>query len=427
MTTETFPTELADRILHAWTRAGFGVMQVGMELAFDRPLDSERLAVAFEKLHAWEPLIGCRFAEDGAGRTWWEPVQRYLPLEIAADPNAYRRFLTTPLRAGEEAQVKACLEKSGTRLAILMSHELADAGGMKELAARLARYYHQAEAPSPASGSRSMNPVLERLTGSQRWAAMVDSARMLARTRRPRATVHLRQTGAVEDGFEWIVEHVNRETVSALRAWGRGREATLNDLLLAAFLTAMHRETEAPPGARLRAMSTVDLRRYLPEKRAERLCNLSGFEVTTLSDRAGGDFEATLAEVVRETGARKQRQIGLAGSVGAPMLESLSQKRLDGLFRYLFDGWRSGDNLAPSLTNMGAIDEIDFDGQAPRSAWMIVPPHAPPHLGVGVSGYRGSLTLTAAATPSFAPKLRSFFRTMAGLLSTATAREGEAA
>ena len=431
MTTRTYATELSDRVLHAWSRAGFGVMQVGLELAYDRPIDAARLAAAFEGLRAHEPLVGCRFAEDGrGGRSWWEPVTRYRPLEVTDERDVYERFLATPIRAGEEAQVKACLEQTGAgaRLGIVMSHELADAAGLKDLAALVARFYAQPEGPSPARarGPRSMAQVLERFTRRELLGAKLDGLVMLARTSWPRATVHTVQTGAGADGFRWVVEHVGRDTVDALGAYGRTHGATLNDLVTAAYLTAMGLISEARPGARLRVMSTVDLRRYLPGGRAERLCNLSGFEVITLPRGAGWTFAATLAEVVRQMGARKRRLIGLAGVASSPMLESVGQGRLDFVFRALFERWRRSGNLAPSLTNMGPIDggALGFDGRPPTSAWLIVPAHPPPHVGVGVSGYGGELTLTAAATPSFAPTMQALFRTMTGLLSDAVAKEG---
>ncbi len=428
-----YPTELSDRVLHAWSRAGFGAMQVVLELAYDRPIDAGRLAVAFERLREHEPLVGCRFAEDErGGPPWWEPVVRYRPLTVTDEAEAYERFRATLIRAGEEAQVKACLEQSGSgaRLCIVMAHELADAGGMKDLAALLARCYADPEGPppEPSRGSRSMRQVLGRFTARELCGAGLDGLAMLARTCLPRATAGVRQTGAAAEGFQWIVERIESDAGTALAAYGRRRGATLNDLVTAAYLAAMGRMSPVRPGARLRVLTTVDLRRYLPGRRAGRPCNLSGFEVLTLPCGAGSTFESVLAGVVGETRARKRRLIGLAGMASSPMLEGLGQRRLDALFQVLFEGWRRSGNLAPSLTNMGPLDgrALALDGRLPSSAWLIVPAHTPPHVGVGVSGYRGGLTLTAAATPRFAPTMRLLFRSMAGMLADAVAGEGRA-
>jgi hypothetical protein len=68
------------------------------------------------------------------------------------------------------------------------------------------------------------------------------------------------------------------------------------------------------------------------------------------------------------------------------------------------------------LTNTGPIDPatVSFDGE-PDRAWLMMMPLHPPLFGVGVSSYRGSLTLSAGEFPPAMTRVTaaSFFEALA--------------
>jgi NRPS condensation-like uncharacterized protein len=74
--------------------------------------------------------------------------------------------------------------------------------------------------------------------------------------------------------------------------------------------------------------------------------------------------------------------------------------RLKRTVKSLIDGWVRDRHFPPGLTNMGPLDpgRLYFDG-FPDHARLLVPPIHPPGLGVGLSGYRGALTLSAGVYP----------------------------
>ena len=63
--------------------------------------------------------------------------------------------------------------------------------------------------------------------------------------------------------------------------------------------------------------------------------------------------------------------------------------------------------VPPAFTNMGSIDDLDFDG-SPQSAHLLVPPVYPPSVGVGLSGFGGTLSLTTVAYPQSRSEIEAF-------------------
>jgi hypothetical protein len=63
--------------------------------------------------------------------------------------------------------------------------------------------------------------------------------------------------------------------------------------------------------------------------------------------------------------------------------------------------------VAPALTNMGALPELDLDG-APETCRLLVPPMFPPSASLGLSGYRGTLTFSTGAYAGASDRLSQF-------------------
>jgi len=67
----------------------------------------------------------------------------------------------------------------------------------------------------------------------------------------------------------------------------------------------------------------------------------------------------------------------------------------------------------PIFTNLGPIEEsrLVFD-KKPINAWVIVPTGNPPFLGVGMSGYKGTLTLSAGTFKNTRDTVENMFDIM---------------
>jgi NRPS condensation-like uncharacterized protein len=143
----------------------------------------------------------------------------------------------------------------------------------------------------------------------------------------------------------------------------------------------------------------VDLRRYLPGKKARSIANFSSLELFNYGEYGENvekDFESTLIRVVQMTNKRKSSWLGLSAFVSTyPLLWSLPffVLKIAGS-----KGWEirsSNPNSFDWLTNMGMIqkESVDFDGE-PSTAWLLVPGCVLPMLFFGCSSYNGTLTLS---------------------------------
>jgi len=67
---------------------------------------------------------------------------------------------------------------------------------------------------------------------------------------------------------------------------------------------------------------------------------------------------------------------------------------------------------------MGAVPEIDMGG-APETCHLLVPPIFPPSAGLGLSGYRGTLTFSVGAYAGTSERLSGFLDAIQHELSSA--------
>jgi NRPS condensation-like uncharacterized protein len=139
-----------------------------------------------------------------------------------------------------------------------------------------------------------------------------------------------------------------------------------NDVLVTAIIRALSKTGNLKPGKALRLGMAVDLRRYLPGKKARSIANFSSLELFNYGENVEKDFESTLIRVAQKTNKRKSSWIGLSTFISTyPMLWSLP-------FFFLkvagSKGWEiksSNPNSFDWLTNMGVIRK-EKENPSPR-------------------------------------------------------------
>ncbi len=394
-------------------RIGFSLRQVSdpviqMELVFRGDPDEARLARAFDLLLDAEPVLGCRFVVKW-GRPYWERLPRETRrcFTLLGGMEDYEAATSASLDARTGPQVRAFLlkEKEGFRLLVKVSHVASDAGGVKEIVGCAADIYRSLGrdadyVPVPnVGGSRSITQVLGRVP--RRAVPGI----LLRHLRRARGNFFPSETHTipVTQGSGSIVFY--RRTIDAGRAAGladyaRRRGATLNDMMVTAFFMTLAASGWDGRKA-LRLATTVDLRRYLPEGRGAGICNLSAIEMISPGREAGRDFESTLARVSSMMRDLKASWIGLGDYLGlVPTAGMLPFRWMDAFMGGLVLTGAMKRNLVVAFTNMGPIEprDVTFD-RRPEGAWLLVPPSNPGRFITGLSGYEGTLSLTAGVVP----------------------------
>ena len=139
---ERLPSVLTDRVT-SYVACLWDLM-IQLELEFAGKLDVERLAKALELTLEAEPVLGCRFVEHWR-RPYWERCAQSARevFALARSEEEYEAFKIASLDAGTGPQLKACLwpSSAGSRLLLKVGHEVADAGGVKDVASTVSRLY----------------------------------------------------------------------------------------------------------------------------------------------------------------------------------------------------------------------------------------------------------------------------------------------
>ena len=422
-----FPSQLGDRIMACSDPSG--ELMIQLELEFAQQLDADRIARSVDLALDAEPVLGCRFVRHWR-KPWWERLEpgarkAFLP---ARDEAEYESFKTAPADACTGPQIGVCLLNlsDAAMLLIKVSHYAADAAGVREVSRIISSIYDKLGSdpdfvPEPnRPGSRSVGEILKgvRWTTYPRlywqfqrdtWASQV-----------PRATLTLSFRDGPPEALSFINRLLPREQVSFLVDYGRKHEATLNDLLVAAFLRALAAQAGLDGHRQLRVTTTVDCRRYVTDDQAPAVANLSlgvlGWP--NLGTDLGQDFASTLARVASITRRRKRSFVGLDNLIGfmvwpGPLPHALATR----FVQQYFGGWVRQGNFPHALTNMGAIDPSAVTyGASPLNARLLPPPSTPPHFALGVSGYDGTLTISTGVYGIQWDMAESFLDAMVGEL-----------
>jgi NRPS condensation-like uncharacterized protein len=399
-----FPTVVTDRAVYCLESMVDLIIQLEME--FDHELDTDRLNRALRLALDAEPILGCRFVYDD-WRPYWLRLENIDDdqLVIANDADAYEKFKLESLDAFEGPQIRACLWRGpgGDKLLLKVAHLASDAGGVKEISSIISGIYNRLKddpeyRPVPnLQGSRSIWQVMCEIPWHKYPKIFFNHLRSTYSKLVPLATHQI--SIAIGPGQTKLVVHdLPAGQVDRLAAWGRERQATLNDLLMAAFFRAQAKVGDWDGKSQLRLYYTADLRRYIPGGRGRAVCNMSAIEFMRLGTDLGEDFDHTLKRVTNLTRRQKSNWIGLGDYVGSVppgyFLPIHHIKRgFDNFVRFSIEK----KNIANSITNMGpiAMESVTFD-KAPRMARLLPPIAKPPHLLAAVSGYNGVLTLSAA-------------------------------
>jgi NRPS condensation-like uncharacterized protein len=400
-------------------------MMIQLELEFPQKLDTQRLARAIDLIQDAEPVLGCRWVPNWR-RPRWERLesgerQSFL---LVNSQEAYEKFKSESSNLTGGPQIKACLYQSphGDRLLLKVSHIAADASAVKDIAGSLSSIYTRLARepdyrPEPnLRGSRDIWQILRHIP----WHAypkiylnFLRETQMINKTKH--STYMLPFEDRARDNLGFVYRFIPADRASYLADYGRSHDATLNDVLLTAYVRALGLRGDWDRQSRLMVLMTADLRQwYLPTKKAKGISNLSAGEYVDLGTDIGSDFAATLQRVCTITRNRKANWIGVNQLIGAfPILLSMPQSFLEWNFRKAGERLIRKHNLSPGFTNMGEIDRdsVTFD-EAPSGARLLTPPTYPPHFAAGVSGYAGILTITAGAYASQKKVVEQFLDTM---------------
>jgi NRPS condensation-like uncharacterized protein len=202
--------------------------------------------------------------------------------------------------------------------------------------------------------------------------------------------------------IKFLIRNIEAEKVRKIKEFGRRYGATINDMMMTAVIRAHARVGNWQGKKPLRFWTTIDNRRYLPGQHAGGICNLSAVEILNFGNSHHHNFVESLKFITALSHRRKASWLGLNTYIGIfPIMKILSYRNLLKFMDNAIGFYQRNNLVQAALTNLGPIEpeKVSFDAP-PVKACLIVPPVFPPLLGLGLSGYNGSLTLSAGVYPS---------------------------
>lgn len=166
--------------------------------------------------------------------------------------------------------------------------------------------------------------------------------------------------------------------------------ATLNDLLLTAYLRVLSRNAAGTP---ISIPCPVDLRKYINKENQARLgiCNLTSNYYVRVKVEKDESFEGTLQKVSKQMSKQKQSLACLKGPILLNLVYHLLPRRMmQRLFFKLFT------IPVVSYTNLGVIDNsrLRFEGAVVQGCYMTGAIKHVPYFQISFSSYDGMGTIS---------------------------------
>jgi NRPS condensation-like uncharacterized protein len=370
-------------------------------------LDEGRLRKAVDLCVVAHPVLGCLLDETGK-EPFWRPVDRsegwgFSVAEGSDIDKQLNDFILVPgdPRKDPLAQVRLFRGMKDT-LCVKMNHVCADGAGTRNYAYLLVSIYNALGrdpgfVPKIDERERSMRSVLNKYGLGMRIGLA-------------RAAMRFMRKANTQVGRSWqlpVKSSSNTRRTMAVRrideAWGiritdiaKQHDATLNDMLLAAYFRTLFKIIPVDGSAPVPLQVSVDLRRYNPVT-TDVIGNLSSAIFAAIPPTSAEEFFKTL-ERVKEVMNRQKARSPLVGAyaIGIPF-RFMNYPKASAAMQQMTAGRANKGVAMPLLSNFGKLEpeRLAFDGSDPTDAYITTPIMFPPYLMLGVTGYRGSLTLTS--------------------------------
>lgn len=396
----TYPAPISDQwdylLSTVWNQ------MLHLVIAFNGQMDIPRLCRAMSLVMDAEPLLACRFVEGSP--PFWERIPALSPDSFFSvvqdgDPGVpLHRALTARLDPSQGPQARLTLVRDGSDCLVLsLNHTAGDAYGLKHICGLLARAYRALahdpgfSLPPSSMDDRSFDSILDATPPPVMEAAKKECGEQRAIWGLPCIP-----GPCTRPCFRSAV--IAHDAFFRVRAYSRGHGLTINDILLAAFFSAMCHEIPHREGDSYPVLTTTDLRRTHDSLQKNPLANMSvAFEIR-LPESAASSPSRLASEVHNVMSAKKR---GLVGIGAALMLREgfsggfyqVRERLLDLALRSVEEHYPKN----PFFSNPGIIPPecTDFGDVHAKSAYICPPVDYYPGFGVAASTYEGELTLVS--------------------------------
>ncbi len=176
-----------------------------------------------------------------------------------------------------------------------------------------------------------------------------------------------------------------------LREYSKKYRVTINDIVLTAYLRALSRVLDVRRGKSLAIPCAIDLRRFLPGRKAEAICNLTSTIICDIGADIGDSFDATVIKVKQDMDEKKRNFSGLSGfALPGILFKLLPYAKAKELFKDKFI------NPVIFMTNIGVIDKslLVFDNLPVLDAFVTGSIKYPPYFQLALTSFDDAITFS---------------------------------
>ena len=410
-------------------------------IAFDGHLDVTRLLTACAQTLALVPLLGCRFVE--APAPYWERITPLDPRELvrihpaSGSDDDLQHILALPCDPATRPPIRFDILRDKTRdtLCITVHHAVMDAHGLILYAGLLAGCYRD---PKMACGTvpstcpdRSLTGILSRFPGVAPVPETVMPEPHYTRWVFPAPAGTCTQRA-------FAIRTLPPTRLPEIRRAAKAHGATVNDVILAAFFSALCDAIQPEPGLLVPIMLSIDLRRYLNGSSGGQKSAMGGSEnsvtfdalVTLVSKNIANLSVAFIvmlptgipsmdARIAAATAAMRVHKTNNPGIASAIDVESFGLANYPGILDRVQmineEAVKNGTNV-PFLGNIGIIPDAAtaFSPDLPvKNAFLVGIVLNPPGIALGVTTFCDQMTLSIGYGSTTIPRAQ-----MDGFLDT---------
>lgn len=347
---------------------------VHVDLTYDYVIDPESFKTVLICFLERAPILHASFQKN-ALRNFWEVAKyRIDDVVMVAEPKnieeAKTEFLMQYIPPESELQMKIALFYEGktTHLCLVVNHMCMDGGDLKYFLYALAKAYSDYV-------ERGISPVKLRM-GDRAFETVYDGfeeedkeeAKHLYKNVCSKDDHKFPLTPPSETDASFLVKRkISKEMFLKLKENGKAHGATINDVLVAAYIDSLYRLLSLNADEALSVACAMDLRRYKKDRESDGLTNQTAFMQCGVSQR-GVDIWETLAAVTESSNEAKQDKF--AGLYGLPILAACYKYLPHALSEKIIKlGYR---NPYISMSNIGVLDakKLAFCDVMPKDGYM---------------------------------------------------------
>ena len=385
--------------------------QINAVLYFPVGISEEILEQSVRITLQLQPVLNSRFVENDI--PYWEeysPSTNY-PICLFAEGNDQEIEMMAKdfiQESGDRIQGPMVQTKllRGTTIDILvvkLSHLCSDGAGVKEYIQLLGTIYTQL-----SLGQSKEQIIKEYSEGKEsfrdqslifQYTGITDIKSAYRPSQEQQASLWSFPSQPNKNAYpQMSVRRISHEQTQRLIQWTKAQQATLNDVIMAAYFRALSRfAVYAEPRTEEKMIGiTIDLRRYLPKSATGAICNLSAMEMPVIKVDDEETFNQTLVRVKQSMDKIKSQNPGLSSAAGMELLAGMNLSAVKEMYKQQYEQALQMGMALPLLTNFGVIAEepIRFGEIEAEEGYMTSPIMYAPFFTMGASSYNGRLTLT---------------------------------